>query len=89
MLEARGAHAFRSEARCDEAVAGPGCGGGLWSLSALLPLRSSSSGCFCARGDESGVRRGSVHRNSWQGTIQSSNEHLSSARGAAEVTDKA
>lgn len=39
-----------------------------------------------ARGDESRVKKGNVHRNSRQGTTWSSDEHLSSARGAAKVT---
>lgn len=39
-----------------------------------------------ARGDKSEVKKGNAHRNLWQGTTWSSDEHLSSARGAAEVT---
>ena len=38
-----------------------------------------------ARGDESGVKKGNVHRDSWQGTTRSSDEHLSSAQSAAKV----
>lgn len=39
-----------------------------------------------ARGDESEVKKGNVHHDSWQGTTRSSDEHLSSAQGIVGVT---
>lgn len=85
-MEARDAHPFPGEPGCDGAVVGTRRGGGLRSLSCSVPWALGVSVELDARGNESRVKKGNVHHNSWQGTTRSSDEHLSSAQGIAEVT---
>lgn len=55
-------------------------------FSCSVPQALSISVECNARGDESEVKKGNAHHNSWQGTTWSTHEHLCSARGAAMQT---